>query len=255
MKKRWLKLIAACMALAVTLTDIGTGTAYADSAAVYAAEAENAISLEDAESNEVTFGEAEDWDSWDNMLKAFFAGDSKSIAEGSVLSYTMTIDEAAYQTLGTDDYIKLEAVFFQAENDWTTVSQLGYPMYRQADFQKNADETYSAEGEMTFGAEGCGSSLDVFQSLLLRGVGTKFTGKVAFSNVSLKRTESTEGDTLVLGDAESNEVTFGAAEDWDNTLMASFEGDNKPIAARSVLSFTMTMSDASWGGYGGRRLY
>lgn len=194
MRKRGWKAIAACTALALMLSGVGAGAGYPGSGTVYAEESEsdqtgNVLSLGDAQSEEVQFGPAEDWD---NTLMVTFPGDSQAIAAKSELDFTMTISSDAYTSMGEDDYIKLEADFFQAENNWDTLGKLGWPMFKASDFQENADSTYSTEVKMVFE-----SNLGVFHSLWLRGVGTGFKGKVTFSGVSLTRAEIKEEDVEI----------------------------------------------------------
>ncbi len=246
MRKRGLKWLAVCMALAVTVSGAGVG-GFAGTLQVSAKQvsklskkAAESPKFENQTSNEVVFGAAEDWESSNSVIQVSFAGDGKEIAAGSKLCFTMTISEAAYNSMKAEDYIKLEAGFFQEENNWDSVVKLGWPMYKPENFTKNEDGTYSTKVEMAFE-----SACKVFHSLLLRGVGTGFAGTVTFSEISLQK-EGTAGNVLKLDDQTSNEITFGAAEDWNNTLGVAFAGDGKAIAAGSKLCFTMTISEAAY---------
>ncbi len=201
MLKKGLRVIAACMALALTATDIGSGTGslglVVNAAQIESEQGENTLTFENVESTEVTFGTAEDWDTWDNTLRATFAGDGQPIAAKSELSFRMVISQEAWSSMGEDGYIKMQAVFFQAENDWDTVGKLGWPTYKGSDFQKNSDGTYSTEVKMAFD-----SNLDTFHSLLLQGVGTKFQGKVTFSDAALNRAELVEENVEITEEVD-----------------------------------------------------
>lgn len=246
MRKRGLKWLAVCMALAITVSSAGVG-GYAGTLQVSAKQvsklskkAAESPEFENQTSNEVAFGAAEDWENSNSVIQVSFAGDGKEIATGSKLCFTMTISEAAYNSMKAEDYIKLEAGFFQEENNWDSMVKLGWPMYKPENFTKNEDGTYSTKVEMAFE-----SACKVFHSLLLRGVGTGFAGTVTFSEISLQK-EGTAGDVLKFDDQTSNEITFGTAEDWDNPLGVAFAGDGKAIAAGSKLCFTMTISEAAY---------
>ena len=250
MRKRGLRCLAMCTALALTVTSVSP-IAYAGNVQVSAKQVSKlpkkgaeALKFEDQTSNEVAFGAAEDWEGSNTVMQVSFAGDGKEIAAGSKLCFTMTISEAAYNSMKAEDYIKLEAGFFQEENNWDSMVKLGWPMYKPENFTKNEDGTYSTKVEMVFE-----SACKVFQSLLLRGVGTGFSGTVTFSGLSLER-EGAAGDasenTMKFDDQTGNEVTFGTAEDWDNTMAVAFAGDSKAIAAGSSLKFTMTISEAAY---------
>lgn len=193
MRKRGLRCLAMCTALALTVTSVVPG-AYAGNVLVSAKQVSKlskkgaeALKFESQTSNEVAFGAAEDWESSNTVMQVSFAGDGKEIAAGSKLCFTMTVSEAAYSTMKEDDYIKLEADFFQEENNWDSLVKLGWPDYKPAAFAKNEDGTYSTQVEMKFD-----SACNVFQSLQIRGVGTGFAGAVTFSGISLERAEQVE---------------------------------------------------------------
>ena len=212
MRKRGLKWLAVCMALAVTVSGAGVG-GFAGTLQVSAKQvsklskkAAESPKFENQTSNEVAFGAAEDWESSNSVIQVSFAGDGKEIAAGSKLCFTMTISEAAYNSMKAEDYIKLEAGFFQEENNWDSVVKLGWPMYKPENFTKNEDGTYSTKVEMAFE-----SACKVFHSLLLRGVGTGFAGTVTFSDLSLQK-EETVGHFLKLDDRTRNEVALCSAE-------------------------------------------
>ncbi|MDE5864380.1 MAG: fibronectin type III domain-containing protein [Lachnospiraceae bacterium] len=160
-------------------------------------------SADGGETNEVEFGEAEDWDTWDNTLKANFDGNNKEIPKDAVMKFTMTVDKTAYETLGETGYIKMQAVFFTAKDDWDTVVKLGWPMYDAKKFTVNDDGTYSTEVEMSFGEE-----VTTFQSVLIQCVGTLFTGKATISDLSITKPEAedvflTPQDPTVVADFET----------------------------------------------------
>lgn len=156
-------------------------------------------SAEGTVTNEVTFGDAEDWDTWDNTLRATFDGNQEKVEAGTEMSFVMTISAAAYATMGETDYIKLQAVLFQEADNWDTVEKLGWPMFAPADFTENEDGTYSAKVKMTVK-----TGIDTFHSLLIQGVGTGFSGSVAISELSfVKKAEDpvlTPQDPTVLAD-------------------------------------------------------
>ena len=102
MRKRGLKWLAVCMALAVTVSGAGVG-GFAGTLQVSAKQvsklskkAAESPKFENQTSNEVVFGAAEDWESSNSVIQVSFAGDGKEIAAGSKLCFTMTISEAAY---------------------------------------------------------------------------------------------------------------------------------------------------------------
>lgn len=182
-----LRCLATGLALAVTVSSVITGgydgsnyvVAAAKKAAVKKAEAKK--TYDDVVTNEVAFKDAEDWE---HTMSASFTGDNEEIAAGSELSFTMTISESGYNSMKAEDYIKIEAGFFQEENNWDSMVKLGWPQFKPADFTKNADGTYSANVKMTFEQKA-----DKFQSLLVRGVGTGFTGSVTIQALTLSRAE------------------------------------------------------------------
>lgn len=238
MRKRGLRCLAVCMALAVTVSSVGVGSSMvnvrvsAKQVSKLSKKGAEALKFENQTSNEVAFGAAEDWD---NTMAVAFTGDSKAIAAGSKFSFTMTISEAAYNTMKEEDYIKLEADFFQEENNWDSLVKLGWPMYKAADFTKNADGTYSTQVEMKFDSA-CG----VFHSLQIRGVGTGFAGAVTFSGISLERAEQVEqyvditekvkekGDVAdVANMASSVKLVDGNATDSTKALAAYLMGLQK----------------------------
>lgn len=177
------KLLAYMMASAILATSI-TGGVVMQPVTVMAEEA-GTWSPEAMDTNEVNFGMSEDWDTWDNTLKASFNGNGMSVDKGSTLSFVMTMDEAAFETMSSDDYIKMQAVFFKEDNNWNTVVKLGWPMYKAADFEKKQDGTYSTTVTMSFGEK-----LDNFYSVLIQGVGTGFKGKLTISEAKIISSKS-----------------------------------------------------------------
>lgn len=177
------KLLAYMMASAILATTI-TGGLVMQPVTVMAEEA-GTWSPEAMDTNEVNFGMSEDWDTWDNTLKASFNGNGMSVDKGSTLSFVMTMDEAAFETMSSDDYIKMQAVFFKEDNNWNTVVKLGWPMYKAADFEKKQDGTYSTTVTMSFGEK-----LDNFYSVLIQGVGTGFKGKLTISEAKIISSKS-----------------------------------------------------------------
>lgn len=177
------KLLAYMMASAILATTI-TGGLVMQPVTVMAEEA-GTWSPEAIDTNEVNFGTSEDWNTWDNTLKASFNGNGTSVDKGSTLSFVMTMDEAAFATMSSDDYIKMQAVFFKEDNNWDTVVKLGWPMYKAADFEKKQDGTYSTTVTMSFG-----ENLDNFYSVLIQGVGTGFKGKVTISEAKIISSKS-----------------------------------------------------------------
>lgn len=138
-------------------------------------------------SNGVVFTDTEDWDTWDNQLKLFVDGNGESVDKGSLLRYTVTIDEDEYKSLAETGYIKIEVCFFNEANNWDNVVKLGWPMYYASDFSYNGNGTYSKKVEMEFD-----NDLNNFSQVLFRGVGTLFAGEVEFSDISI----ITEGENL-----------------------------------------------------------
>lgn len=186
------KLLAYMMASAILATTI-TGGLVMQPVTVMAEEA-GTWSPEAIDTNEVNFGTSEDWNTWDNTLKASFNGNGTSVDKGSTLSFVMTMDEAAFATMSSDDYIKMQAVFFKEDNNWDTVVKLGWPMYKAADFEKKQDGTYSTTVTMSFG-----ENLDNFYSVLIQGVGTGFEGKVTISEAKII---SSKSDTPAVSPTE-----------------------------------------------------
>lgn len=154
-------------------------------------------------------------------------GTDAALAEGTIVSFKMTISAEEYATLGESDYLKVQAVV-QQEDTWNeaTVIKMGWPVYKAADFTENEDGTYSVV--VTFAME---KAADIFRSLLIGVVGTNFSGDIDISDVILKD----PNEVWSSAGAVSNEVTFGDAEDWntwDNTIKATFAGDNQNLQAR-----------------------
>lgn len=186
------KLLAYMMASAILATTI-TGGLVMQPVTVMAEET-GTWSPEAMDTNEVNFGTSEDWNTWDNTLKASFNGNGMSVDKGSTLSFVMTMDEAAFATMSSDDYIKMQAVFFKEDNKWDTVVKLGWPMYKAADFEKKQDGMYSTTVTMSFG-----ENLDNFYSVLIQGVGTGFEGKVTISEAKII---SSKSDTPAVSPTE-----------------------------------------------------
>ena len=186
------KLLAYMMASAILATTI-TGGLVMQPVTVMAEEV-GTWSPEAMDTNEVNFGTSEDWITWDNTLKASFNGNGMSVDKGSTLSFVMTMDKAAFETMSSDDYIKMQAVFFKEDNNWNTVVKLGWPMYKAADFEKKQDGTYSTTVTMSFGEK-----LDNFYSVLIQGVGTGFKGKLTISEAKII---SSKSDTPAVSPTE-----------------------------------------------------
>lgn len=172
-------------------------------------------SADGGETNAVEFGDEEDWATWDNTLKANFDGNNKEIPKDAVMKFTVTVDEAAYQTLAETGYIKVQAVFFAAEDDWETVVKLGWPVYDASKFTVNEDGTYSTEVEMSFGEK-----VTTFQSVLIQCVGTLFTGKATISNLSIAKPEAgdvvlTPQDPTVVADFATGIEGWAGEPGWD----------------------------------------
>ena len=159
-------------------------------------------------------------------MSASFAGDNEEIAAGSELAFTMTISGAAYNSMKAEDYIKIEAGFFQEENNWDTMVKLGWPQFSPADFTKNADGTYSAAVKLTFEQKA-----DKFQSLLVRGVGTGFSGSVKIQGLTITRAEGepvlTPQEATVIGnfaegiDGWAAEAGYGGREECRSPVEAA----------------------------------
>lgn len=260
MRKRGLRCLAMCTALALTVTSVVPG-AYAGNVLVSAKQVSRlskkgaeALKFENQTSNEVAFGAAEDWESSNTVMQVSFAGDGKEIAAGSKLCFTMTISEAAYNSMKAEDYIKLEADFFQEENDWNTLLKVGnWPSFYPKDFVKNEDGTYSAKVEMVFD-----TACKVFQSLVLRGVGTGFAGAVTFSDISLTREEKAEltpQEAKVVADfatgidgwkAEAGwDYSHGKTDSADKTEMTEIAYDADSQSLKVILDYSANL-DSGW---------
>lgn len=228
------KLLAYMMASAILATTI-TGGLVMQPVTVMAEEA-GTWSPEAIDTNEVNFGTSEDWNTWDNTLKASFNGNGTSVDKGSTLSFVMTMDEAAFATMSSDDYIKMQAVFFKEDNNWDTVVKLGWPMYKAADFEKKQDGTYSTTVTMSFG-----ENLDNFYSVLIQGVGTGFKGKVTISEAKIISSKSdipAVSPTAPTVAASFDENTTGWAGEggWDYSAGKDEpqKNDGTPVEAAKV---------------------
>ncbi len=166
-----------------------------------------------AESNAVEFGTAEDWNTWDNTLKATFEGTGEEVPKDSVMKFNMTISEEAYNTMSETDYIKVQAVYFNEDNNWDTVLKLGYPQYDPSTFTQNEDGSYSAEVQLTFAEK-----LPNFASVLIQGVGTGFAGTVSFSDVTITKpsvVELTPQEATVIADFAEGIGDWAGEAGWD----------------------------------------
>lgn len=190
MKNKIVVRMLACLLMSAMLATTVAGGAILSPVTVMAEET-SVWTAESQDTNEVEFGAKEDWNTWDNTLKATFNGNNEKIVAGSTLTFTMTIDATAFASMKDTDYIKLQAVFFQAENNWDTVEKLGWPMYDTSKFTQNQDGTYSTAVTMSFE-----KAVDTFQSVLIQGVGTGFKGKVTISDMEINAPES-EAPALV----------------------------------------------------------
>lgn len=211
-------------------------------------------SAKGADTNEVTFGAAEDWDTWDNTLKATFEGNNKAISAGSVFKCQMKIDEASYLSMKAEDYIKLQAVFFEETDNWESVKKLGYPEYKPSQFTDNGDGTYSTEVELSVQ-----SDIANFASVLLQGVGTGFTGKVTFSNLSITKEEEdvilTPTEPTVIGSFDSDitnwvgetgyQYSAGNAELETKDATTSIEWDEVSQSLKMNLDYSAD-TDVTW---------
>ena len=228
------KLLAYLLVSAIVTTTVTGGVGIAP-VTVYAAD----VSVWDAgskDTNEVEFGDAENWD-WNNTLRAEFDGNNQKISADATLTFTMTMDATAFATMKETDHIKLQAVFFNEKGNWDAdkILKLGYPEYKPSAFTQNANGTYSTEVTLPFSAP-----VDTFASVLIQGVGTGFKGKVSISDLKITVPDSSVWNA---DSQDTNEVEFGDAENWDwnNTLRAEFDGNNQKISADATLTFTMTM--------------
>ena len=249
-----LRCLATGLALAVTVSSVVTG-GYGSSRYAFAATEKSALkktearkTYDDVVTNEVAFKDAEDWE---NTMSASFAGDNEEIAAGSELAFTMTISEAAYNSMKAEDYIKIEAGFFQEENNWDTMVKLGWPQFSPADFTKNADGTYSANVKMTFEQKA-----DKFQSLLVRGVGTGFSGSVTIQGLTVTRAEGepvlTPQDPTIIGnfaegiDGWTSEAGYdyshGKADSAQKTEQTEVEYDKDSKSLKVKLDYSADLS-------------
>ena len=229
------KLLAYMMASAILATTI-TGGLVMQPVTVMAEEA-GTWSPEAMDTNEVNFGMSEDWDTWDNTLKASFNGNGMSVDKGSTLSFVMTMDEAAFETMSSDDYIKMQAVFFKEDNNWNTVVKLGWPMYKAADFEKKQDGTYSTTVTMSFGEK-----LDNFYSVLIQGVGTGFKGKLTISEAKIISSKSntpavSPTDPTVAASFDKDITGWSGESGWDYSAGKAdpaTSGGTTPVEAAEV---------------------
>lgn len=228
------KLLAYMMASAILATTI-TGGLVMQPVTVMAEEA-GTWSPEAIDTNEVNFGTSEDWNTWDNTLKASFNGNGTSVDKGSTLSFVMTMDEAAFATMSSDDYIKMQAVFFKEDNNWDTVVKLGWPMYKAADFEKKQDGTYSTTVTMSFG-----ENLDNFYSVLIQGVGTGFKGKVTISEAKIISSKSdipavSPTEPTVAASFDENTTGWAGEGGWDYSAGKDEpqKNDGTPVEAAKV---------------------
>lgn len=116
MKNKIVVRMLACLLMSAMLATTVAGGAILSPVTVMAEET-SVWTAESQDTNEVEFGAKEDWNTWDNTLKATFNGNNEKIVAGSTLTFTMTIDATAFASMKDTDYIKLQAVFFQAENN------------------------------------------------------------------------------------------------------------------------------------------
>lgn len=228
------KLLAYMMASAILATTI-TGGLVMQPVTVMAEET-GTWSPEAMDTNEVNFGTSEDWDTWDNTLKASFNGNGMSVDKGSTLSFVMTMDEAAFETMSSDDYIKMQAVFFKEDNKWDTVVKLGWPMYKAADFEKKQDGMYSTTVTMSFG-----ENLDNFYSVLIQGVGTGFEGKVTISEAKIISSKSdtpavSPTEPTVAASFDENITGWKGESGWDYSAGKDEpqKNDGTPVEAAEV---------------------
>lgn len=168
---------------------------------------------EGSTSNIVTFTDTESWE-WDDTLRVSASGNNEIIEKSSVLKFNMTIDQDEYNSLGENGYIKLEVDMFNADNDWDTVVKLGWPQYNASNFNKNSDGTYTTEVIMELDKD-----VDNFYSMLIRGVGTKFSGDVTVSDISISEpdnvTELIPQEPTVVADFETGIDGWAGDNGWD----------------------------------------
>ncbi|MDO5519055.1 MAG: glycosyl hydrolase [bacterium] len=194
--KRVIRKRMIAMGLATVLTVSYTFTDYPglnSPTIVYAAQ-ESVVweSKDSVSTGELVFGETEDWNTPGQVT---FKGDETAIPADSNLSFTMTVTKEGYDSL-KDGYIKIEADEFQQENNWDTLIKAGWPQFSKSEFTLNTDGTYSAKASLTFDKEGS------MQSLLIRAVGTNFTGAITFSDVKITKEQEavlTPQDPTVVG--------------------------------------------------------
>ncbi|MCM1498416.1 MAG: hypothetical protein NC124_08105, partial [Clostridium sp.] len=182
----------------ITISDVKVYTESAEASVLWSADGK--------ETNEVDFTTCEDENAaWDDPLSAGFTGNGETIPAGSTLKFTMTVDADAYTSLG-DGSIKLEAGFFNEQDNWETMVKLGWPEYNASTFAENKDGTYSAKVEMSFT-----SAVEKFHSVLIRGVGLTFVGKVALSDISITKS----GDVVLTPQDPTVVATFDEGiEGW-----------------------------------------
>ena len=214
MRKRFGKKMLAQLMAAVMATTTAAGGVLVVPVAVMAEDA-TFWTTGSQETNEVAFGEAEDWNTWDNTLRAEFEGNGQKVAVDSTLTFKMTMDGNAYQTMQEGNYIKLQAVFFEEKGNWDTVKKLGWPEYKTSQFKENADGSYYTEVSLPFDKQ-----VDTFQSVLIQGVGTGFQGKVTISELKITAPEGggtvlTPKTPTVAADFETGIEHWNGESGWD----------------------------------------
>lgn len=231
------RMLACLMASAILATTVAGGVVL-QPVTVMAEETDCIWSAEAKDTNEVAFGDEEDWNKWDNTLKATFDGNSKKISKDSVLSFDMIMDTAAYETMKESDYIKLQAVFFVADNDWDSVVKLGWPQYSKSAFKQNADGNYSTTVSMQVD-----SDVSSFYSVLIQGVGTGFNGKVTIANAKITSDESDapvleQKDPITVASFQKNIDGWASEAGWDYS-----NGKKDPVKNGTTPTET---ADVSW---------
>lgn len=221
MKNKIVVRMLACLLTSAMLTTTVAGGVMMSPVTVMAEET-SVWTAESQDTNAVTFGDTEDWNTWDNTLKATFNGNNEKIVAGSTLTFTMTMDATAFASMKDTDYIKLQAVFFQAENNWDTVVKLGWPMYSPSNFSTKEDGTYSTVVTLPFE-----TAVDTFQSVLIQGVGTGFKGKVTISDMKITAPES----------------EAPALEPTESTVVATFNEDITGWAAEAGWDYSHGKAD------------